>query len=94
MDALEELTMARRWPTLTTRCEVERVFPLLLFENDEHVKVKVLYPAIESTLWKERRMKQRSSGDNGCLFFLSDPLRPADDVWGVDGVDAARPSVL
>ena len=27
-------------------------------------------------------------------FFLSDPLRPAGDVWGVDGVDAARPSVL
>ena len=30
-------------------------------------------------------------------FFLSDPLRPAGNVWavwGVDGVDAARLSVL
>ena len=30
----------------------------------------------------------------GMNFFLSDPLRPAGDVWGVDGVDAAQPSVL
>ena len=30
----------------------------------------------------------------GMNFFLIDPLRPAGDVWGVDGVDAARPSVL
>ena len=26
------------------------------------------------------------------FFPESDPLRPAGDVWGVDGVNAARPS--
>ena len=65
MDAIEESTMAYADLVAVnskfTRCEVERVFPSL-FANDEHVKV--LYPAIESTLSKEKRMKQRSSGDN------------------------------
>ena len=28
------------------------------------------------------------------LFFLRDPLCSAGDVWGIDGVDTARSSVL
>ena len=65
MDAIEESAMAYADLVAVnskfTKCEVERVFPSFI-ANNEHVKV--LYPAIESTLSKKRRMKQRSSGGN------------------------------
>lgn len=77
MDAIEESTMAYAdlvaVNSTFTKLEVSRAFPSL-FANDEHVKV--LYPAIESTLSKERRKEQRSPGGNSneSLICQSGPI--------------------